>query len=351
MYKSMNMKKIVLFVLAAVQISLAGAQSGGTPPYLQKSFAGDDIQSVYSETSGGNISVYGVPAAEARVEVYVFGNNGRDGDLSREEIKRRLEEQYELVVSAEGHKLTATAKGKRNTNWNRGLSISFKIYVPVSSSTNLRTSGGNIALKKLSGTQDFTTSGGNLDIDQITGRLTGRTSGGNVYISDSKDQIDLTTSGGNVEATHCEGNLRLATSGGNVTLRLLKGVIKASTSGGSVRGEAIDGELSAHTSGGNVKLQDLSCSLDASTSAGNIDVSFKEIGKYITLSNSGGNVYLHVPSGKGMDLRLHAEKVNVNSLNNFSGDTDEHHIDGKINGGGIPVRVDGSGGKIVLDLK
>lgn len=347
----MNMKRILLLVLAAVQIGFAGAQSsGGTPPYMLKSFSADNITSVLSETSGGNISVYGVAATEARVEVYIYSNRGRD-DIGKDEIKKRLDEQYDLIVSADNHKLTASARQKHNS-WNRnGLSISFKIFVPVNCGTTLRTSGGNIALKKLTGDQDFTTSGGNLDVDGITGHINGRTSGGNVDIRDCRDDIDVTTSGGNIEANHCEGKVRMSTSGGNVTLRLLKGSIKASTSGGSVRGEVIDGELSAHTSGGNVKLQDLSCSLDASTSAGNVDVSFKQLGKYVTLSNSGGNIYVQLPGDKGLDLRLHAERVNVNSMNNFKGQTDEHHVDGTINGGGIPIKIDGSGGRINVDFK
>lgn len=349
------MKKILLALLAAAQIWTVHAQSGsgGTPPYLSKSFASDGITSVESATSGGNIAVFGVPASEARVEVYVWGNRNNE-QLTHEEIKRRIDEQYDLIVSVSDHRLTATARRKNNgsDDWRKGLSISFKIYVPEASSTLLKTSGGNISLKKLSGSShDFKTSGGNLDIDQIGGKINGKTSGGNVDITDSHDDIDITTSGGNIDATKCEGNIRLGTSGGNVSLRLLKGTVRATTSGGNVNGEVIDGELTARTSGGNVKLRDLSCSLNASTSAGTVDVGFKQLGKFVTLSNSGGNIYVRMPSDKGLDLNLHAERVSVSSMQNFKGQTDEHHIEGSINGGGIPVKIDNSGGRISLDLK
>src|SRR5882762_4239808 len=87
-----------------------------------------------AQSSGGNISVTGVPAAEARVEVYVRNNHGND--MSREEAKKRLEEQYELIVTVTDHKLIATAKRKRdNDDWRNSLSVSFKIYVPEGSST------------------------------------------------------------------------------------------------------------------------------------------------------------------------------------------------------------------------
>ncbi|MDO6435000.1 DUF4097 family beta strand repeat-containing protein [Flavitalea sp. BT771] len=346
------MKKLSLLILSGLQILAVAAQSpsGGTRPYLQKSLAGLSIREVTAETSGGNIYVSGVPDAEARVEVYVRGNHGEE--LSGEDARRRLEEQFDLTVSTDDHKVRAIARPKRNINWNKSLSISFKIYAPESVTTILRTSGGNISLKKLSGsTQDFRTSGGNLDIDQLTGRITGKTSGGNVNISDSKSEIDLVTSGGNIEATHCEGNLHLGTSGGDLKLRLLKGTIRATTSGGTVRGEEIDGELHASTSGGNIRLTDLTCSLSASTSGGDINVSLKEMGKFLDLTNSSGNVSLQLPQGKGMDLRISGDKVRVNTLTNFKGESDEKHIDGAMNGGGIPVKVSNSSGDVTLTFK
>jgi len=346
------MKKLTLFLLSGLQILAVAAQSssGGTRPYLQKSLTGLSIQQVTAETSGGNISVSGVPDAEARLEVYVRGNHGED--LSNEDVKRRLDEQYDLTVSTDDHKLRVIARPKHNINWNKSLSVSFKIYAPEAVATTLRTSGGNISMKKLSGgTQDFRTSGGNLDIDQLSGKITGKTSGGNINISDSKNEIDLTTSGGNIEATHCEGNLRLGTSGGDLKLRLLKGTIRSTTSGGTVRGEEIDGELHASTSGGNIRLMDLTCSLSASTSGGDINVSLREMGKYLDLTNSSGNVSLQLPQGKGMDLRISGDKVRVNSLTNFKGESDEKHIEGAMNGGGIPVKVNNSSGDVTLTFK
>jgi DUF4097 and DUF4098 domain-containing protein YvlB len=284
--------------------------------------------------------------------VYVWGSNGNEADLSKEEIEKRLNEQYDLTISVNDHKLTAIAKGKqRNMNWRRGLSISFKAFVPQAVSSVLRTSGGNIKLKNLSGTQEFRTSGGNLDVDLISGTLNGRTSGGNISLTDSKDQIDMETSGGNIEAVNCQGNIKLGTSGGNLTLRLLKGSIHATTSGGSIGGEAISGELQTRTSGGNIRLRDMTCSLSASTSAGNIDIEMNDPGKYLNLTNSGGNISLQLPRDKGMDLRLYGEEVRTNSLNNFKGDSDGKHIEGSINGGGTPIKVDNSGGRINVNFK
>ena len=348
------MQKIFILLLVSGLLSHpVDAQSGRTPPFLVKSLSGESIQGVNCETTGGNISVTGVPASEARVEVYVRGNHN-DEELSKDEIQKRLDEMYTLTISTAGNKLTAIAKSKdRNMNWRRGLSISFRIFVPQSAATSLRTSGGNITLKNLSGgTQDFRTSGGNLDIDQLSGKITGRTSGGNITVTDTKEDIELTTSGGNIEASNCHGNIRLSTSGGNLVLRLLQGNTRATTSGGNVEAEEISGELFARTSGGNVRMRDLSCSLETSTSGGDIDVNIKALGKFVTISNSSGDIDLELPGSQGIDLKAYAHKVKTTSMmKSFKGDVDEKHIDGSLNGGGIPVRVDGGSGRVNLSFK
>jgi len=131
----------------------------------------------------------------------------------------------------------------------------------------------------------------------------------------------------------------------------LKGDIRATTSGGSIHGSNIGGELKAHTSGGSVHLRDLACSLETSTSGGNIDVSIKELGKYVKISNSAGNVELILPKNKGLDLDLSGRIAKNIHLENFDGKIKEEELSGKLNGGGVLVRVDAGSGKIYLALK
>ncbi len=342
------MKKYLLFfLLASLQFS-ANAQPG-KEPYMTKSLSNESIKDVLVETSGGSISVSGVSAAEARIEVYISGNNNRD--LSKEEIQQRLNDLYDLNVSVANNKLSAIAKQKRNiSDWKKSLNISFKVFAPKEVSTDLSTSGGSISLDNLSGKQEFSTSGGSLNIDNVSGHVKGRTSGGSINLENSKDDIELSTSGGSIEAKNCDGNLRLSTSGGSLDLNDLKGQINATTSGGSVHGSSIGGELMAHTSGGNIHLSDLSCSLETSTSGGHIDVSIKELGKYVKISNSGGGIDITLPKDKGVDLDL-SGKIADTHFENFNGKIDEYEVNGKLNGGGVPVRADAGSGKIHVTLK
>ena len=123
--------------------------------YLNKPLSAEAINQVEAKTSGGGIEVTGVNPSEARIEVYVT-ENGHHGSYSKEEIQKTHSEDYDLSVTASGNKLTAIAKPKRNfSNWNNQLSISYKIYVPVTCATHLNTSGGGISISNLNGEQHF----------------------------------------------------------------------------------------------------------------------------------------------------------------------------------------------------
>lgn len=340
-------------LLASLVISANAQFDAQKTPVITKSLSSENIKSILSETAGGNISVTGVNASEAKIEVYAVPNNYRKNNLSEGEIKERMESEYKLTIEVSNNKLTAIAKQKdKKMDWRKALSFSFKIYVPGNVETNLSTSGGNIDLANLTGDQDFSTSGGNLNIDNVDAKMDGTTSGGNINLKDSKsDDAKLTTSGGNINAKNCEGKLGLSTSGGSLHLKNLKGDIKATTSGGNIEASNVSGELVTHTSGGNIHLDELYCSLETSTSGGNIDVSMKEPGKYVRISNSGGSIDLELPKGKGLDLELSADKISTDKLENFNGKMDDDKVEGKLNGGGSLVKVNAGSGRINLRLK
>jgi DUF4097 and DUF4098 domain-containing protein YvlB len=346
------MKQLFLVFLLSSLAKLAVAQNTyDKEPYLTKTLSSDAIKSVEASTSGGSISVSGVAASEARIEVYLSPNNSKSS-VTKEELKQRLDELYNLDINVANGKLTAIAKSKEQIkDWKKSLNIAYKIYVPQNASTDLSTSGGSIHLLNLSGTQKFSTSGGSLHVDRLSGKIEGRTSGGSIHLEDSKDEIDLSTSGGSIHANNCSGNILLSTSGGSLNLENLKGSVKASTSGGTVNGKNIDGELTAHTSGGNVHLDDLSGSVEASTSGGNFTVSLKDLGKYLKVGNSGGNIRITLPANKGIDLDLSGSIADNTQLKKFDGKISEHSIKGKLNGGGIPVTANAGSGRITIEIK
>ncbi|MBL7699206.1 MAG: hypothetical protein JNK79_13660 [Chitinophagaceae bacterium] len=312
-----------------------------------RSLSTASIRSVEAETQGGNISLEGVADADARVEVYAWGRG------SDESIKQRVSDYYTVKIETDNNKLSVSAKRKKSFGRNDQVSVSFRVYVPVSVSSELNTSGGNISCRHLSGNRQWVqTSGGNIAFDDVKGDATGKTSGGNISISNCSETFDLFTSGGNIHARRSEGKLSLSTSGGNIALEELSGTIKAKTSGGNVTADRVSGSLITSSSGGNLQLGDLSCSLEASTSGGNLNIAIKKIGEHVKLRNSGGgNTHLELPGGTGMDIHATGSSVRVERTVGFTGDIREREIKGSVNGGGIPVDIDGGASRVVVTIR
>ncbi|KAI1704812.1 putative adhesin domain-containing protein [Ditylenchus destructor] len=314
-------------------------RSGAEVLYSTETFAKKPIEHVVSNTSGGSITVTG-GSAEHKVEVYVSSNNG--STLSKEQIQARLKEHYELEVEVEDGTLAASARRKSAHFSCRKLNISFSIYVAGKVSTHLRTVGGDITLRNLTGNlHDFKTSGGDLTIARLNGQIRGMTSGGDIHISNSKDDIDMSTSGGNVNASDCSGRLHLRTSGGDVELDHLEGTIDARTSGGDVRADTINGSLAVSTSGGDLNLKRISGSLDARASGGDISVSMTEINGDTKVSSSCGDVSLRLPSDGNYYLNAFGMDVTTSGLDRNFGMISETAARGKVNGGGASVTVKG----------
>jgi len=332
------MKKLfVLFVsvLLSVSCCTVKTQSQGNVPFMTRKFTAAAVKQVEATTAGGSIILTGDAGSEAKVDVFVSRN-----DWSVEKIKQVLNDNYTIDIKLEGGKLIAVAKQKSSFgNWNnQGLSISFKISVPRQVNSNLQTSGGSIKISGLSGSQDFKTSGGSLSVDDVSGNTRGATSGGSITVSASNDNIDLATSGGSITAKDCTGKINLATSGGSLNMSNLNGTVNAATSGGSITASNINGTLKTGTSGGSVRLTGISGNLDASTSGGSMEVSIASVSDYVRLSNS-GNLSLTLPSGKGYNLKVRANKVETSGLKDFRGSMESRNIDGTVGIGGAEINV------------
>lgn len=340
------MKKLICILTLLTFLSTAFTQDDEV--FMSKTFNASAVKNVDSKTSGGSILVESTTSSQARVDVYIRSSNWKKRRLSDEEIRERLDE-YELTVDLDGNTLVATARKKSRLNWRDGLSISFEIFVPAEVNTDLNTSGGSISITGLRGDQDFRTSGGSLKVDNVAGNIDGSTSGGSISVTRSHENIDLNTSGGSIDAEDCSGDIELTTSGGSIHLEELSGKVKANTSGGSIRGNDISAELNVHTSGGSISLDRLRGSVDASTSGGHIDVEIQELGDYVELSNSGGSINLSLPMSQGLDLDLKGSKISTGTLSNFSGSVDDDYINGKLNGGGVPVKIRANSGRVRLN--
>ena len=295
---------IFAFFLTA---ATAQAQPSSSDAYRTESFSVSGDTDLEVQTSGGSIQVYGTERGEVRVEMYVR-KRGKYVDPGEADL-----DEWDISINKQGSKVYAVAERKGNRRWGRNsYSISFAVYAPRNTETDLRTSGGSIRLESLAGTQIARTSGGSMRAENIDGDLNLRTSGGTIRIADIQGNIEAKTSGGSIDV-----------------------------------GKAI-GDVTAHTSGGSITIEGVSGNLSARTSGGSIRAYFDELGDEIDLSTSGGSIRVTVPKGAGLDVDLRGNRVNT-ELQNFSGSSKRRSLEGSLNGGGTSLRARTSGGSVTLN--
>lgn len=299
----------LLLVLLSVQFAAFSADFKADP-YLTKEFTLKGTGNLKVETSGSSVAVTGAGGNQVIVDMYVK-LNGREIEIEDAEVEGELD-NYNLDISQSGNTISVIVKKRNNSSRNK-LNLSFKIQVPTKMSSQFQSSGGSISVDGLNGEQEIATSGGSIQVVNSSGYVNTRSSGGSFRLENFEGNVDVQTSGGSIKVNQLTGDLKVNTSGGSVNLADINGSISANTSGGSIRAE------------------------------------LSNVEKELTMKSSGGSITAVVPDGLGLDLDLSGGRVN-SKLSNFSGEVKKDRILGKINGGGVPVILQSSGGSINLEF-
>lgn len=254
------------------------------------------------------------------IEVFfIVKKNNKILDIDLEE----LEEQLDVDIIRSSDRLEIKIRHKESNwvkNWKDRYNVSLQINAPSRTACNLKTSDGNISLIGFQGEQICKTSDGDIEVEKILGNLSARTSDGNINVFDVQGSTDLTTSDGKIMVANVDGDTKVATSDGNIFL------------------ENINGQNHAKTSDGNIVFEDL---------RGDIRGNMARIVNELYLKTSDGNISVAVPEGLGMNVRLKGEDINTR-LEDFSGKTGDHLVEGTIRGGGVEVELITSDGDINL---
>ena len=310
-------------------LSITNTYNASNNPTIVKTFDLNGPGKLDVTTSGGSISVEGGNSNEVKVEVYIR-KQGQVLSANDSEVEN-ITSGYDFRMEQEGNNIEVYAKRRVNAMpWKR-ISFSFVVEVPKEMSNRLKTSGGSLKLSGVVGDQKLNTSGGSIKLKEITG------------------EVYANTSGGSITADELDGEMALSTSGGSISISNSKGNIDGNTSGGSIRLNDIAGAVDVSTSGGGITITGSSERVKASTSGGTIKANVSGLTKEISLRTSGGSIYATLPKGKGLDLNLSGNKVNID-LQNFSGSAKKGRINGSMNGGGIPVNMSTSGGNVNVDF-
>jgi DUF4097 and DUF4098 domain-containing protein YvlB len=280
-------------------------------------------------TSDGDIKVK--PGSDGNIEVYYIVYKGNNFlNISKEE----LEEHVTISITHNDNLLSISVKNKNNLNWNWNnyYDVSFQIITPASTSCYLKSSDGDIYLSGLNADQKCRTSDGDISAKKINGN------------------VEMITSDGDITARGIYGDMNLETSDGDVLVEGVEGVATIITSDGDITIDAAVGAINAVTSDGDIIATNCAGSVIASTSDGDVSVDFVKVIGRISLVTSDGDISVSIPEGLGMDIKLKGETLRTPKMN-FTGKMDKYHIEGQVDGGGIPVDLITSDGTVELSYR
>lgn len=151
--------------------------------------------------------------------------------------------------------------------------------------------------------------------------------------------------------------LKIRTDIGDAALPPLKAeALTLQTDTGDIKLDGFQGEaLDAKTNTGTIRLQHIDSAVNATSDTGDIALALNRVTKNVTAHSDTGDVSITVLQAGPMELDFRSDtgKTTASAANGaLSFEVKEkHHLVGKIQGGGIPVKVRTDTGDIAIDVK
>jgi TonB family protein len=236
------------------------------------------------------------------------------------------------------------------------------------SAAKLETEGGHIQVLDVVGDLTAITGGGHINVGNIAGDTSLRTGGGHIRAGQIGGRAELETVGGNITVAHAGSLVSVRTGGGQIDFGEVRGSVHAQTGGGGIRVMYVAGPMELESSSGSICLTRVAGTLQASTSGGTITAWINpeappgggnvRLAGASQLASGNGDIIVFLPrnlaanidatvinGGEGhieADPALH---LTVQASANGSGQV---HAMAVLNGGGAPLKLKTTGGKIRL---
>jgi DUF4097 and DUF4098 domain-containing protein YvlB len=278
-------------------------------------------------TGSGNIQVRTGNTGQVQVSGHIKVNNwfGSDG----EDRVKRIESNPPIQQSGNDIRIGHIEDESLRHN----VSISYELVVPPDTQLRSHTGSGDQTVQGLHGRTEVESGSGNLRVSDIGAELRTDTGSGDVQIDRVNGGVQARAGSGDIHATGVAGAFEGHTGSGHIRVE--------QTAPGSVRAE---------TGSGGIEMRGLHGSLQASAGSGDIDIDGEPTGSW-TVHTGSGTVRLKVGSSTAFDLDAHTSSgsIHVSQPVTMQGSIDRKEIRGKVNGGGVSVRVETESGNIEIE--
>jgi hypothetical protein len=145
---------------------------------------------------------------------------------------------------------------------------------------------------------------------------------------------------------------KLVSTNGRVQIGAIEGRADLHTTNGAVHAEGTQGVLKAHTTNGAISLVQVAGGCNAVTTNGNITAELLSLGSQgCELHTTNGAIHISLPENVRADLEASTTNGNVTSALPLSvqGKISKQGMEGKINGGGPPLKLRTTNGSITIE--
>ena len=174
-----------------------------------------------------------------------------------------------------------------------------------------------------------------------------RVPGGNWNFGNHSARLELSVPG--------ELRAEVRTGDGNVSAHALKGEFRLTTGDGEIEAESLDGTLTARSGDGGVKVRGRFDQLDVRTDDGSVSAAVSPGSKMSgpwRFESGDGSVTIRIPEGFAADLDAHTGDGDISvrlPVATAGFKTSENDFRGKLNGGGLPLRIHTGDGSIHIE--
>jgi TonB family protein len=212
------------------------------------------------------------------------------------------------------------------------------------------TAGGHINAGNIAGDASLRSGGGHIRAGQIGGRADLQTDGGNITVGQAGNLVSVRTGGGQIDFGEVRGSVRAQTGGGGIRIMYVSGPMEVESSAGSICLTRVAGTVRAATAGGTITAW---INPDAPSSGGKV-----QLPGLSQLTSGNGDIIVFLPRNLAADIdaqvesggerRIEADPTLALQIQNHG--TGPVHAVGALNGGGPPLKLRTTGGKIRLQF-
>jgi len=232
----------------------------------------------------------------------------------------------------------------------------------------LETEGGHIQVQDVAGDLRAFTAGGHINAGNIAGDASLRSGGGHIRAGQIGGRADLQTDGGNITVVQAGSLVSVRTGGGQIDFGEVRGSVRAQTGGGGIRIMYVSGPMEVESSAGSICLTRVAGTVRAATAGGTITAWINpdapssggtvHLPGLSQLTSGNGDIVVFLPRNLAADIdavvesggerRIEADPALALQIQNHG--NGPVHAMGALNGGGPPLKLRTTAGKIRLQF-